>query len=360
MILRRLPILALTVVGLGALVIVGRDSEEPVEATFATVPGPWMPAASSADVLTRTWFCPGVPSGGEANVAGAFVVANDGASEMTARVTLMGGPDQAVEQDITVAPYETLAVDASVVSAPYVSAMVEIDGGGGVVEQRAQRPSGDSVGVSVAPCTTQTSDAWYLAEGFTAGGAVEQLILTNPYDDVAIVDIGFATAAGSRQPAQLQGKPVQPHSVEVIDLATIAARDEAEVAVKVEATFGELVVGRAQVYQGEGRLGYGVGLAAPALRSQWWFANGDKGEGITERYSLYNPTEEDVEVQPTFLGIPQGTDLIDPIVVPARQVVTYSSDDVAGLPDGRHAVVFATTDVSQSIVAERVDHPDDR
>jgi Family of unknown function (DUF5719) len=353
-ILRRLPILALTVVGLGALVIVGRDSEEPVEATFATVPGPWMPAASSADVLTRTWFCPGVPAGGEANVAGAFVVANDGASEMTARVTLMGGPDQAVEQDITVPPYETLAVDAAVVSAPYVSAMVEIDGGGGVVEQRAQRPSGDSVGVSVAPCTTQTSDAWYLAEGFTAGGAVEQLILTNPYDDVAIVDIGFATAAGSRQPAQLQGKPIQPHSVEVIDLATIAARDEAEVAVKVEATFGELVVGRAQVYQGEGRLGYGVGLAAPALRSQWWFANGDKGEGITERYSLYNPTEDDVEVQPTFLGIPQGTDLIDPIVVPARQVVTYSSDDVAGLPDGRHAVVFATTDVSQSIVAERV------
>ena len=73
---------------------------------------------------------------------------------MTARVTLIAGPDQAVEQDVTVAPYETLAVDAAAVSAPYVSAMVEIDGGGGVVEQRAQRPAGDSVGVSVAPCTT--------------------------------------------------------------------------------------------------------------------------------------------------------------------------------------------------------------
>ena len=244
--------------------------------------------------------------------------------QMTARVTLMGGQDQAVEQEITVPPFDTLAVDAAAVTAPYVSAMVEIDGGGGVVEQRAQRPAGESIGVSVAPCTTQTSAAWYLAEGFTAGGAVEQLILTNPYNEVAIVDIGFATAAGSRQPAQLQGTPVQPHSVEVIDLATIAARDEAEVAVKVAATFGELVVGRAQVYQAEGRLGYGVGLAAPALRSQWWFANGDKGAGVTERYSLYNPTDDDVEVQPTYLGIPQGTDLIDPIVVPARQVVTYT------------------------------------
>ena len=39
--------------------------------------------------------------------------------------------------------------------------------------------------------------------------------------------------------------------------------------------------------------------------------------------------------------------------MPARQVVTYTSDDVAGLPDGRHAVVFATADSSQSIVVER-------
>ena len=33
--------------------------------------------------------------------------------------------------------------------------------------------------------------------------------------------------------------------------------------------------------------------------------------------------------------------------------MTFSSDAVAGLPDGRHAVVFATADSSQSIVVER-------
>ena len=150
--------------------------------------------------------------------------------------------------------------------------------------------------MSVAPCTTQTSEAWYLAEGFTAGGAVEQLILTNPYDDVAIVDIGFATVAGLRRAGAAAGQAGAAALRRGDRSGTIAARDEAEVAVKVEATFGELVVGRAQVYQGEGRLGYGVGLAAPALRSQWWFANGDKGTGVTERYSLYNLTEDDVEV----------------------------------------------------------------
>ena len=135
---------------------------------------------------------------------------------------------------------------------------------------------------------------------------------------------------------------------------SIAARDEAEVAVNVVATRGNLIVGRAQVYDGDGRLGYSMTLASPALRSQWWFANGAKGAGVTERFSIYNPTDDDVEVTPVFLGIPEGTDvLVEPIVVPARQVVTYTPATVQGLPDGRHAVVFGTTDFSQSIVVER-------
>ena len=74
-------------------------------------------------------------------------------------------------------------------------------------------------------------------------------------------------------------------SVKVIDLATIAARDEPEVAVKVVASRGNLVVGRAQVYQGGGRRGFGVTLASPAPRDQWWFANGEKGPGVSERYA---------------------------------------------------------------------------
>ena len=70
MIMRRLPILAVTVVGLGVIVLAARDTQEPVEATFAPVPGPWMPAASPAGGLTTTWFCPGVPGGGETDVGG--------------------------------------------------------------------------------------------------------------------------------------------------------------------------------------------------------------------------------------------------------------------------------------------------
>jgi Family of unknown function (DUF5719) len=228
--------------------------------------------------------------------------------------------------------------------------MVEIDGGGGLVEQRAVHPEG----ASVAACANAPASEWYLSEGFTAEGSVEQLVLSNPYDESTIVDIGFATEEGSREPSELQGYPVPARSVKVIDLAEIAARDEPEVAIKIVATRGNLVVGRAQVYKGGGRRGYGVTLAAPALRDQWWFANGEKGDGVTERYSIYNPTDEDVDVTVVPLGIPLTDELvtIDPITVPAHQVETFSPDDVESLPDGRHAMVFSTGG-PQSIVVEQ-------
>ena len=147
--------------------------------------------------------------------AGEVVIANAGESALEARVTLFAGPGEDVELEVTVPPHERSVVDVdAAVGADFVSAMVEIDGGGGLVEQAATHPEG----TSVAPCANAPASSWYLAEGFTAEGSVEQLILTNPYDESAIVSIGFATEEGSREPAELQGYPVPARSVKVIDL----------------------------------------------------------------------------------------------------------------------------------------------
>jgi hypothetical protein len=348
---KRLPILVAVVGAMAALVLVGREAVSPTPPVFSTISAPWMPALPVPGGLTSSWFCPGVPASGEDGVGGEVVIANAGASALDATVTLLAGPGEAVEQAVTVPPRgrEVVDVDAAV-TADYVGAMVEIQGGGGLVEQRALHPEG----MSVAACANAPASSWYLAEGFTAEGSVEQLVLSNPYDESAIVDIGFATEEGSRQPAELQGYPVPPRSVKVIDLDTIAARDEPEIAVNVVATRGNLVVGRAQVYNGGGRRGFGVTLASPALRDQWWFANGERASDVTERYSIYNPTDEDVEVTVVPLGIPLTEELvtIEPIAAPAHQVVTFSPDDLAGLPNGRHAMVFSTGG-QQSIVVEQ-------
>jgi hypothetical protein len=121
------------------------------------------------------------------------------------------------------------------------------------------------------------------------------------------------------------------------------------------------VVGRAQHYLGGGRLGYGVTLAAPALRDQWWFADGEAGDGITETFAIYNPTDDDVQVDVVFLGIPleAGFGDVAPIDVPARQVVVFDPSTAgadgatSAVPPGRHATVFSTL-AEPSIVVERV------
>ena len=347
MIVRRIPMLAITVAGAVAIGVVARDTPAVGDPVFAVTSEPWMPAAPVEAELTSTWFCPGVPAGGEAGTAGEIVIANAGQAAMTGRVTFLGAVDEAVEQPFEVPPSGRTSVGAAIVN-PYAGAVVEIDGGGGLVEQRSTHEAG----ISVAPCTTSTSATWYLAEGFTADNSTEQLVLTNPFEQAVIVDIAFATDEGSRQPPELQGYPVPARSVQVIDMDSIAARDEAQVAVSVVASRGTLVVGRAQLYDGGGRLGYSMTLASPAPRSQWWFANGLRGGGVSERFSIYNPTAEDVAVMPLFLGVPTEVPT-EPITVPAGEVVTYATENVAGLPEGRHAMVFDTDDAAQSLVVER-------
>jgi hypothetical protein len=270
------------------------------------------------------------------------------------RFTILTSEGAEVSERLTVEPWSRSTIDIDAfVTAPFASVVVEIDGGRGFVEQRAQHPAGNSV----APCADDASDEWYFADGFTLDGSTETLILTNPYDDAAVVDLVFATQSGEFTPSEFQGFTILAESVETIPIAELGARDEPVIGVKISAERGRLVVGRAQHFLGGGRLGYGVSLGAPALREQWWFADGATGEGITETFAIYNPTDDDVQVDAVFLGIPLDESLADvtPIDVPARQVVVYdpAADDTIALPDGRHATVFSTL-AEPSVVIERI------
>ncbi len=352
---RAIPALVVLPVGFASLFIVGREAPAVVHSVFATPVGAWMPHVAQAEALTGSWFCPGVPATGEDGVGGEIVVSNRDSDELIGRFTLLTPDGVGAEQGFVVAPWSQSSIDVDAyATAPFVSAVVELDGGGGIVEQRALHPAG----TSVAPCANDTSDAWYLADGFTVDGSVETLILSNPYDDAAIAGLSFATQTGESSPTAFRGFPIPPRSVKIIPIAELGARDEPVIAVEVTTTSGRIVLGRAQHYLGGGRLGFEVSLAAPALRDQFWFADGERGDRITETYAIFNPTESDVAVDAVFLGLPVEANFgeIPPIVVPSRRVVVFdpSSDDSAGaIPDGRHSVVFSTLS-EPSIVVERV------
>lgn len=323
--LRAVPAAVVLVAALAGIVVTGRGTEPAPQGFFSRESGAWMPAVEATGTsLTGSWFCPGVPATGEGGVGGTVVVSNREETQLEGRYTIITGDGVVTERDIQIEPWSQSRIDVdATVSEPsdFASVVVEIEGGGGLVEQVARHPDGDSV----AACSNDTSANWYLADGFTVDGSTDTLVLTNPFDESVQARLRFSTESREAQPSQFRSFIVAPRTVRTIPIAELGARDEPVIAVSVEATTGRLVVGRAQHDVGGGRNGYTVSLAAPELRDQWWFADGERADGITETYSIYNPTDDEVEVTVFFGAVPldAGVEDLDPIVVGPRRVVVF-------------------------------------
>jgi hypothetical protein len=347
---RRLPALLLLVASIVALVATAGDDADADVATFGSAASGWMPAAPDGSGLTETWFCSGVPATGTDDVGGAIVIGNRAEEQMVGTILLLNDRQESLRLDLAVDGWSAATVDLdATLPGGMVGAVIEVDGGGAVVEQQSFHPSGNSV----TACANATSDTWYLADGFTVDGSLDQVVLTNPYEQTVVANLEFATREGSRRPSSYRGLTVPPQSIRVVDLGApgAGAQNEPILAVTVDTSRGRLVVGRFQRFLGGGRLGTQVSLASPELRDQWWFADGAKGPGIDERFSIYNPTADPVEVDVLFIGIDTPV-VLDPIEVPPREVATFEPGPLGDLPVGRHATVFATQ-AEPSIVVER-------
>lgn len=349
---RRIPALVLVLVAIAGVVTATRATAERDVPTFSVTAQGWMPSAPSTSGLLESWFCPGVPATGVDGVEGRLVMANRTGNSLEGTVLVFNDAPEERRLAVEIDPWatETLDLDATL-PGDIVGAVVEIEGGGALVEQEALHPDGNSV----STCPTATSDRWFLADGYTVEGSLDQVVLANPFDQTVVVNLEFATQAGFRDPASYKGLTVAPRSVRAIDLGApgAGAQSEPVLAVSVEATRGRLVVGRSQLFRGGDRSGAQVTVASPALREQWWFANGIKESGVTEEYVIYNPTPDPVEVDVLFLGITQPV-FVEAVEVPAREVAVFDAGPVAELPEGGHAAVFATADGSSSIVVDRV------
>ena len=354
---RRLPSIVLFVlvpVVLLALFPLGVFSATPppTTPTFAALGEPTLPFVPSASFINSTWFCAGVPNG-DAGTGGFVTVANPTDAPLQGHVTVYSDtPDTPVgERAFEIAPRTSSQVVLAEVqpTGTYLSAMVEIAGGGGYVEQQANAVAGNAV----SPCSNSTSTDWYFADNYTLNGSREDLVITNPFPDDAILNFTFASNDGTRQPQNLQGYPVPGNSVVVVSEANMP-KDEAILAVTVNASRGRVVAGRAQTYLGE-RSGYSLTLGSPSLSSEWWFADGEAGPDVTfERYSIYNPSDEDVTVTSNFWGVNDHPEFVGyrTDTVPAGNVISFTTAEFAGLPEGRHGMTFST-EGDASIVVER-------
>lgn len=354
---RRHPVLVAVLAAVAALAWVGsRPIDDVAPATFNVAPEPWIPSVPRSDVLESVWFCPGIPATGEADVGGVVVITNPTAEATEALVTFVSDTAPAEERVVPIGAFDRVQVDVDAeMSGSFVATIVEVIGGGGLVEQRAFHPASGSIGQSATACTTTVAPSWYLADGYTVDEAANLVIVSNPSADQVVVDVAFHTAQGVQRPAAFTGLPIGPRSLRVIDVATpgAGARGESAVGVVVTAARGSVVVGRSQAADDGVRGGPVVSLGSPVLSDQWWFADGEKGPQAFERFSVFNPTDDDVEVSAVFFaeGVEVGA-AATTLTVPAGQVAVLEPGSVAALPEGRHAVVFSTLQ-GATIVVDR-------
>lgn len=334
--------------------VFGPDSSKLLQSSI--IESTTMPYISESQRLTTNWFCPGVPANDD-TISSNLVIANPSDVDISATVTLLSNDQPPVLSTVVVAARTSSVVDArGGITSPFVSAVVEILGPIGSVEQVINHPAGDSV----AACATKPSGDWYFADGFTGADSVEQIVLTNPYSDATVVDITFVTADSERQPQNLQGFVLSAQSVTTLSMDEQGARNEPILAVSIHASSGRLIAGRSQHYLGQGRLGYASSLGAPAMSTQWWFADGEKTAGNTENLVIFNPSEIDRSLSIVFVNGSDPQNSIEPalITAPAHRVVVVDTGTMPTLPVGRYGIVVSTNDqvVDQKlgIVVEQV------
>jgi hypothetical protein len=315
-----------------------------------------LPYVSTLDAMTTNWFCPGVPANDD-SISSNLVISNSSDTDISATLTLLSTGQPPVVMAESIPARSHIILDArGGISAQFVSAIVEIIGSQGSVEQIIRHPAGDAVVL----CANRPETDWYFADGFTGADSIEQIVMTNPYVDATVVDITFVTADAERSPEQLQGFVLPANSVVAISMDQQGARNEPILAVSIHASSGRLVAGRVQHYLGQGRLGYSMSLGASAMSTQWWFGDGEKFAGNTENLVIYNPSSRDRSLSIVFVNGSDSANSIDPFLItaPAHRVITVDTGAIQSLPAGRYGIVVSTNDQdmadSLGVVVEQV------
>lgn len=322
-----------TVIGLA--VADGGDERESASAPSATTS-----EAPGQDAEGGVWYCAeGTSRPGEfadhsvivANPTGTAVAASVSVFPVTpvGRVSPSALPEE-VLLNVPARSQASLRL-AEVVESQYTAALVEIDSGLAVVEQRVQGPTG----FDVVPCATRSSSVWHFAAGSTRRDARLIFTLFNPFPDRAVVKFSFFTEEGIREPQALRGVLVPAQSLVVVNATDLVPRFSS-VSTTIETLAGRVVAGRLQLFDGtEGLEGLTAGPGVPEARSQWVFPTGPGDPGVVEHIVLYNPTDQvaaaDISIRS---DASDPSELLAPfdVSVPPQQQVALVFGDVGTYP----------------------------
>ncbi len=297
--------------------------------------------------LSRTWYL------AEGTTAWGFdtwvLLQNPNAFKVTVNIRYMkpDGPQQRAPLALPPSSRTTLHLNAEVYSSD-VSTFVEAVEGE-VVAERAMYWNGRQAGHAAVGVNTPSS-VWYLAEGTTAWGFEEWVLLQNPSavpDETAHVTLSFMKPDGTAvDPLVVEVGPGKRRTVFVNQVVP-----DTDLSVKVDSDL-PVVAERAMYWDGRGG-GHGSnGVTLPSRT--WYLAEGTTAWGFEEWVLVQNPQAAPTSVEFEFLT-PEGQVLSYDTVLSGNARFTLNVSEVVGEED---VSTFVYAD--SPVVAERAMYWDSR
>lgn len=219
------------------------------------------------------------------------------------------------------------------------------------------RFTGPIEGIGATGCARQAGDSWYFAQGTSAIGFDERLLVYNPFPDEAVVRVTFYTRKGTVSRANLADVAVPAGRATKIKVNEFVFRRRV-LGARVAAVRGRVVAWRALFAEPENRPpGAEFSIGAREPEEVWYFPEGAVGPGVVERIAVLNPSDEEATVN---ISLVTGEDVVQPralsdFVVPAG--TTQSLELPARLRGSKDKVVRVSAIVRSTngvpIIAER-------
>ena len=140
------------------------------------------------------------------------------------------------------------------------------------------------------------ADTWYLAEGCTAGGFETWVLVQNPSEYDAVVNIQFQTETGPVSPPTLQGLTIPGESRSSFNVGAYVSTYN--VSTKVIAIQGTIACERAMYGNGRTWGHDSIGVTVPS--SSWYLAEGCTAGGMETWVLVQNPNASPVTVDLTL------------------------------------------------------------
>ena len=289
-------------------------------------PSTWYLAEGYTGGGFEEWICIGNPNPWKTQVDITYMIQGETNKSQTVSVDAMSRT--------TVKASDTVGLGKS------VSALVEGHESDSIVVERAMY-WGSRAGGHCAAGVNNPTKKWYLAEGSTAGGFETWVLLQNPGDNEALVQVTYMSESGSRNEPGLR---MPAHSRTTINIADTLP-DNWQVSTQVVAD--EPIIAERAMYWGGRKAGHdAVGVTAPD--KVWYMAEGCTANAFETWVLLQNPGNHDAKASVTYMN-ENGEQAGPTIVVPAHSRKTINVADT--LPNDMQVSTKVTSD--NPVIAER-------